>query len=156
MPAGVAPAEGRGHPGGVALLAETLKVRREELRLGQAELAARLGVSQQTVSRWEQGLALPRPARVTDLARQLDLPVDRVHRLAGYLPEAERSDVDVPWHAVYERMSELTSPELALLLDRAWEELRSRMGLERVAGAPRPGELRREQARGDTPVADSG
>ena len=113
----------------MTLLGETLRLRREQCRLGQAQLAERLGVRQQTVSRWEQGLALPRPARVLELAHVLDLDPGHLHRLAGYLPAAEQSVLTGPWTEVFARMSELTRPELVLLLDRAWEELRSREGL---------------------------
>ena len=113
----------------MSLLGETLKIRREERGLGQEELAAQLGVRQQTVSRWEKGLALPRPARVVQLASALGLDGEHLQRLAGYLPERERSDAAEPWLEVYGRMPELTRTELMLLLDRAWQELRSREGL---------------------------
>ena len=117
------------HHARVSLLGESMKIRREELRLGQGALAAKLGVSQQTVSRWEQGLAVPRPSRIPELADCLQLPAERLHQLAGYLPEKEQSDANGPWHEVYERMAELTQQELMLLVDRAWEELRTRAGL---------------------------
>lgn len=113
----------------MSLLGETLKIRREELRLGQDQVAGELGVSQQTVSRWEKGLALPRPSRVSDLAQLLGLEPAQLHRMAGYLPPDERSSASAPWLEVYERMPELTRTELFLLLDRAWEEIRSREGL---------------------------
>ena len=110
-----------------------MRLRREELGLGQEQLAASLGVRQQTVSRWENGLAVPRPGRVLELARLLDLEPARLHRLAGYLPAAEQSPVASSWREVHERISELTRSELLLLIERAWEELRSREGLD-----PRP------------------
>jgi transcriptional regulator with XRE-family HTH domain len=110
------------------LFAETLKIRREELGYGQDDIARHVGVSQQTVSRWEQGHALPRPRRVLALAKLLDLDAPRLQRLAGYLPESETSELNHPWRTLYERMHELSRPELMLLMDRAWEELRSREG----------------------------
>ena len=110
-------------------LGQTVRLRREALGLGQEQLAAALGVRQQTVSRWENGLAVPRPARVVELARLLDLEPASLHRLAGYLPAAEQSSVAGAWHEVYERMSELSRSELLLLIERAWEELRAREGL---------------------------
>lgn len=113
----------------MSLLGETLKIRREERGLGQEELALQLGVRQQSVSRWEKGLALPRPARVLQLAEALDLDVEKLQRLAGYLPERERSEAAGPWFEVYERMPELSRTELMLLIDRAWQELRLREGL---------------------------
>ena len=111
-------------------LGKTVRLRREERGLGQEQLAAALGVRQQTVSRWENGLAVPRPGRVVELARLLDLEPARLHRLAGYLPAGEQSPAAGPWREVHERMSELTRSELLLLIERAWQELRSREGLE--------------------------
>jgi len=119
----------------VSLLGETVRVRREERGMGQERLAAALGVRQQTVSRWENGLAVPRPSRVVELSRLLDLEAARLHRLAGYLPAAEQTPVDAACHELHERMSELSRSELLLLIDRAWEELRSR---ERLDRAPQP------------------
>lgn len=113
----------------MSLLGETLKIRREECGLGQGELAAQLGVRQQTISRWERGLALPRPRRVLELARLLGLDGTHLQRLAGYLPDDERSSANGPWLQVYERMPQLTRAELMLLIDRAWQELRAREGL---------------------------
>ncbi len=80
------------------------------------------------MSRWEKGLALPRPVRVRQLAEALSLDAARLQRFAGYLPEDERSEVADPWHEVYARMPELTESELMLIIDRAWEELRGRKG----------------------------
>jgi transcriptional regulator with XRE-family HTH domain len=117
----------------VSVLGETVRLRREERGLGQEQLAAALGVRQQTVSRWENGLAVPRPARVVELARLLDLEPARLHRLAGYLPAAEQSPVAEAWHEVYERMPELSRSELLLLIDRAWDELRAREGVDAAA-----------------------
>ena len=126
------PREGVGH---VSVLGETVRLRREERGLGQEQLAAALGVRQQTVSRWENGLAVPRPARVVELARLLDLEPARLHRLAGYLPAAEQSPVAEAWREVYERMPELSRSELLLLIDRAWDELRAREGVDAATPA---------------------
>ncbi len=110
----------------MSLLGEALRARREELRLGQEQVADKLGVSQQTVSRWEKGLALPRPSRVSELAVLLDLDGAHLHRLAGYLPEHERSARNPEFLDAYAGISEMTRPELMLLMDRVWQELRRR------------------------------
>lgn len=112
----------------MSLLGTRVKARREERGLGQEELAAQLGVRQQTISRWEKGLALPRPARLLQLADALGLDVEQLQRLAGYLPERERSGTSGPGE-LYGRLSELTHAELVLLLDRVSQELRARDGL---------------------------
>lgn len=44
----------------MALLGETVKIRREELGLDQLELGRQVGVGQQTVSRWETGASVPK------------------------------------------------------------------------------------------------
>ena len=112
----------------MSALAETLRVRREEVGLSQAQLAARIGVGQQAVSRWERGEAVPRPARVLALADALNLDAAGLHRLAGYLTDAERSPLWGSFHELFARMPELSAEELWLLTDRAWQELRSRYG----------------------------
>ena len=53
-----------------------LKDLRGKFRLTQAELAERLGVSQQTVARWERGGAEPSLAALRDLATLLGTSVD--------------------------------------------------------------------------------
>lgn len=113
----------------MSLLAETVKIRREELRLDQAELARQVGVGQQTVSRWEAGLAMPRPERLPALAEALGLDSAYVHRMAGYLPLASSSPAAELFHDLYARAAELSDQELLLLLDRCWQEYRRRQGL---------------------------
>lgn len=113
----------------MSLLGETVKIRREELGLDQATVAQEIGVSQQTVSRWEKGFGMPRPGRVIALARLLELDLAHLQRLAGYLPAEETSDVAPEWRTLYDQMHHLTRTELMLLIDRAWQELRRREDL---------------------------
>ncbi|MFN7948393.1 MAG: helix-turn-helix transcriptional regulator [Blastocatellia bacterium] len=47
---------------------ETIRERRQRLKLTQGELAARLGVALNTVSRWENGLSTPESGEMLDLA----------------------------------------------------------------------------------------
>lgn len=119
-----------GAPGGsvVSLIGETVKIRREELGLGQFELGRRVGVGQQTVSRWETGQAVPKPDRLPILAEVLNLDSEYVHRLAGYLPAERSSPAADLVHQVYARAAELSDDELLLLLDRCWQEHRRRRG----------------------------
>ena len=113
---------------GVSALADALRLRREEMGLSQSQLAVRLGVGQQAVSRWERGEAVPRPARIVALAQALALDAAELHRLAGYLHQGDRSPLAEPLHQVCARIAELTPDELWLLTDRAWQELRTRYG----------------------------
>ncbi|WP_192155495.1 helix-turn-helix domain-containing protein [Rhodanobacter sp. 7MK24] len=72
---------------------------------GQVELAAALGVSQQTVSRWEQGKSRPRAAQIPALAAALNTDAARLLSAAGYaegssggeLPSSSRYGLDLPW-----------------------------------------------------------
>lgn len=113
----------------VALLGELMRARRLELRLEQAELAELVGVSQQTISRWERGEALPRRARVQALAAALGTEPETITRYAGIAPSGDGDVTEVEFHRLYERIECLTDTELALLVERAWTMLRSRIGL---------------------------
>ncbi len=111
----------------MGLFDRTLRTRREELGLGQAELADRVGVTQQTISRWENGEVVPPPKRLAKVAQALGLDLDRVLAYGGYLPDA----TDWPsWHVLnlcYEQMSNLSEEELLMLVERALQEIRKRI-----------------------------
>ncbi len=113
----------------MSLIGETVKIRREELGLDQLELGRRVGVGQQTVSRWETGAAVPKPDRLPVLAQVLGLDSGYVHRLAGYLPPSSASPAADLVHELYARAAELSDDELLLMLDRCWQEYRRRQGL---------------------------
>ena len=110
------------------MLGKAIQARRNEVRLGQEDLAHRVGVSQQTISRWEGGRGVPSPRRLTQLAEALEM--DRTHllRLAGYHASEQRSGSDTPFKALCDRVGELSESELVLLIDRAWQEYRERRG----------------------------
>jgi transcriptional regulator with XRE-family HTH domain len=111
----------------MGLFDRTLRSRREELGLGQADLAKRVGVTQQTISRWENGEVVPPPKRLAKVALALDLDLDRVLAYGGYLPDA----TDWPsWHVLnlcYDQMSNLSESELLMLIERALQEIRKRI-----------------------------
>ena len=113
----------------MSLIGETVKVRREELGLDQAELAGRVGVGQQTISRWETGQAVPKPDRLPVLAEVLGLDSEHVHRMAGYLPPSQSSAAADLVHELHARAHELSDEEVLLLIDRCWQEFRRRRGL---------------------------
>jgi transcriptional regulator with XRE-family HTH domain len=113
----------------MSLIGETVKIRREELRLDQLELGRRVGVGQQTISRWERGLAVPKLDRLPVLAQVLGLDSEYVHRMAGYLPAAVASPAAELVHELYARAPELSDDELLLVLDRCWQEFRRRRDL---------------------------
>ena len=120
----------------MGLFDRTLRSRREELGLGQADLAKRVGVTQQTISRWENGEVVPAPKRLAKVALALDLDLDRVLAYGGYLPDA----TDWPsWHVLnlcYDQMSNLSESELLMLIERALQEIRKRISTPRTDENP--------------------
>ena len=61
-------------------------------RMTQAEIAAALGVAQNTVSRWSTGDVEPRLDDIADLERVLGLPVGYILRSAGYVEDTLRPE----------------------------------------------------------------
>lgn len=55
-----------------------IKNRRLELDLSQRALAARLGITQPTVARWEADQTIPKPAELGRLARALELDLGEI------------------------------------------------------------------------------
>lgn len=65
---------------------DNLKALRKKKGITQEELAARLNVVRQTVSKWEKGLSVPDSELLIKLAEILEVPVSR---LPGSKIEAE-------------------------------------------------------------------
>ena len=57
-------------------LREKLYGLRKEHRISQLEVAEKLGVSRQTVSRWETGTSVPTTANLAHLSKLYDVPLD--------------------------------------------------------------------------------
>jgi len=80
---------------------------RKSLGWTQQEFAARAGVTQQTVSRWEQGLSRPRPKELPNLTLLLNAQLAQMEAAAGYsseesmqsgVPGAPTYDAPLPLH----------------------------------------------------------
>ncbi len=112
----------------MGLFDQTITVRRLELDLSQTQVAERLSVSQQTVSRWESGFAIPDPERVNAIADVLDLEKESLLVYAGYILLDDRSHHWHEFQSMYDGIMHLSDKELILLLDRAWQEHRRRQG----------------------------
>ena len=69
---------------------ENLKVLRKKKGMTQEELAVRLNVVRQTVSKWEKGLSVPDSDLLVKLAEVLDVPVSRL--LGAKIEEEGQSD----------------------------------------------------------------
>lgn len=63
-------------------IARTIKAARERLKLSQAELARRVGVSKQAVAKWELGVSAPSRKNVVDVAQALGLDQSRINHLS--------------------------------------------------------------------------
>ena len=70
-----------------SLIGTLIKTEREKHGWEQAELAAMLGVGQQTVSRWEKGGSRPRQAELSRLITIFSVDSDEWWYKAGYQPE---------------------------------------------------------------------
>ena len=73
-------------------LGQTIKAKREALGLTQQELAGRLFVSRQTVSRWESGSRCPDLIMSKKIAMVLGISLDELvpgEELASYVPPKE-------------------------------------------------------------------
>ena len=57
------------------MLSENIRVIRKSKGLSQEELAVKLNVVRQTISKWEQGLSVPDANMLISLAEALDMPV---------------------------------------------------------------------------------
>ncbi len=64
--------------------------RRRRLGLTQGQVADRLGITPQAVSKWERGLACPDVVYLDDLATVLDVGIDEL--LTGASPPASHPD----------------------------------------------------------------
>jgi transcriptional regulator with XRE-family HTH domain len=115
-------------------LSEELRTRRAALGLSQAQLAGRLGISQQTVSRWESGSAIPGPRRIAELAAAVGLNLSALFRSAGHLLAPDFVvDRLRPTVAEFEHMA---TTELVSFIDAGWQQLRDRLAALPSGSAP--------------------
>ncbi|MFW2332981.1 helix-turn-helix domain-containing protein [Ilumatobacter sp.] len=77
----------------MSVFGEYFRSRREELGLSQREAAKRLGVSANTVARWERGTALPTAARADSLRDLLGISRARIADLVRGTPPPSGAEV---------------------------------------------------------------
>ena len=114
---------------------------RQKRGWSQRELARAIGLSQSTVSYWEQGKSLPEPANVVELERVLELESGTLARLLGYMPAATmRREMATVLDAIMAD-PDLGQRERDLLLAMYRELVRQRRG-ERKPGQAEAGDVR--------------
>ena len=75
------------------MLSENIKAIRKSKGLSQEELAVKLNVVRQTISKWEQGLSVPDSNMLISLSEALDTPVSVL--LGEIVEQAEQNDLKV-------------------------------------------------------------
>lgn len=73
------------------MLSENMKIIRKSKGLSQEELAVKLNVVRQTVSKWEQGLSVPDADLLISIAEVLETPVSKL--LGETLAETKADDL---------------------------------------------------------------
>lgn len=94
-----------------------------------SQMAADLGVSHATVSRWLSGKDLPSPQSCRTLAEYADLPVERVLSIVGHLPPSEEpSPSEWPEFRDYvrEKYGDALDDDLVRLIEDLLERRRRR------------------------------
>ena len=77
-------------------LSDNLKKIRKEHNLSQEALADKLGVSRQSVSKWESGAAYPEMDKVLQLCKMFDLNIDELlNQDIKAVKENKKNKVDV-------------------------------------------------------------
>ena len=75
------------------MLKENIKLIRKSKGLSQEELAFKLNVVRQTVSKWEQGLSVPDSEMLITISEVLDTPVNIL--LGENILESKENDIKV-------------------------------------------------------------
>lgn len=75
------------------MLSENIKTIRKEKGLSQEELAGKVYVVRQTISKWEQGLSVPDSEMLIALSKALETPISSL--LGENMIKAEVDDLDI-------------------------------------------------------------
>lgn len=86
------------------MLNENLKMLRKEKGFSQEELASKVHVVRQTVSKWEKGLSVPDAEMLVQIAEIFEVPVSRL--LGAEVPEPE-SDVPDQRNEIAEQLMKI-------------------------------------------------
>lgn len=108
-------------------IGDEIVLHRRRQNLSQASLAGRLGVHQQTVSRWESAGVVPSPSQLTELEDAFELDRGVLLRIAGYLAVADARETAVTLPSLLSALNALADDELVVLIDSAWRIHRERL-----------------------------
>ena len=75
--------------------------KRKQAGLSQEELAKRLGLTRQAISRWESGAALPTVDNLVELARVLEVSVDELLQLTR--EEKRAAEIEIKYEGYIKR-----------------------------------------------------
>ena len=75
------------------MLKENIKTIRKSKALSQEELAIKLNVVRQTISKWEQGLSVPDAEMLISISDEFDTPISMI--LGENIDEKEKNDLKV-------------------------------------------------------------
>ena len=65
---------------------ETLRTIRQRRKRSQEDLAEKVGLSQQTMAAWENGVTVPKPDEIFNLEERLRLDPGELSRFFGFIP----------------------------------------------------------------------
>ena len=82
---------------------DDLKALRQQRRLTQKELAARVGVNSATLRSWEYGTVQPRPDHILRLAEVLGLDAERLPAMLRAAAEEKRRGAPLRYRRRYHR-----------------------------------------------------
>ena len=99
---------------------EKLRTARKEKELNQTELAQAVGLTQRSLTNYECGRAIPRPATIRKLAEALDVTVEYLTNDATDDPDAKRGE-EAQIEMTRARFGSKGAREVSDLLDRSLE-----------------------------------
>jgi len=99
---------------------EKLRTARKEKELNQTELAQAVGLTQRSLTNYECGRAIPRPATIRKLAEALDVTVEYLTNDATDDPDAKRGE-EAQIEMARARFGSKGAREVSDLLDRSLE-----------------------------------
>ncbi len=123
--------------------AEKLQTFRKNVGLSQEELAERLGVSRQSVSKWELGQAYPETGKLIELSRLFGVTVDELLKegqAPSPLPSRRKGPLIMAGLGVFVLLLGLT---VLFAVLAPWERNEDAGGVSAVSAEPRLEDLRR-------------